>query len=245
MFEPAESPLYGLFSDSYGYLTFLSGIYGLYMSRRWGSFQSYMGKAVSFLSIGLLLQGFGQLVYSYYYLVLNIDVPYPSLGDVGFFGSIFMYILGVWFLGRASGVSYNLKSAKSWFLAILVPIVLLAISYNILRSEYAFDSNSSLVIFLDFGYPFGQAVYISLAVLIYLLTNNFLGGSMRPKILFIIFALFVQYVADFMFLYQVDRETWTAGGLNEFIYLLSYLLMTLALIKLESTFSLYKVKPEK
>lgn len=238
---PADSFVYQIYSDIYGYTALLSGIYGLYTSRKWGSFQSYMGKAVSFLSLGLLFQGLGQMVYSFYYLVLNVEVPYPSYGDIGFFGSIFMYALGVWFLGRAAGVKFNIGSAKSMLLAITVPLLLLAFSYYTFLVGYDFSESTPLLVFLDFGYPLGQAFYISLGVLVYLLTKGVLGGSMRPKVLFIIFALFVQYVADFVFLYQFMNETWTAGGVNDLTYLLAYLFMTLALVNLETTFSPLKV----
>lgn len=55
---------------------------------------------------------------------------------------------------------------------------------------------------------------------------------MKPVILFLIFALFAQYASDFTFLYSVSRDTWETAGMNEYMYLVTYFIMTLALLQL-------------
>ena len=90
--------------------------------------------------------------------------------------------------------------------------------------------------FLDFGYPLGQALYVSLALLTYLLSTKTLGGIMKNKVLLILFALAVQYAADYNFLSQAYAETWRNGGYGDAIYLLAYFLMALGLIQLKQSF---------
>src|SRR5579872_4206927 len=90
-----------LFSGTYGVLALLGGIWGVIISRKWGGFKSIFGRSILMFSVGLLLQEFGQIAYSLYYL-RNIEVPYPSLGDVGYFLTIPAYIYGVYLLGKAS-----------------------------------------------------------------------------------------------------------------------------------------------
>ena len=102
--------------------------------------------------------------------------------------------------------------------------------------NYEFDWSNLLKVFLDFGYPLGQAFYVSLALLTFLLSKEFLGGLMKPKVLIILFALAVQYMADYNFLTQVNNGTWINGGYGDYIYLLAYFLMTIALINLGSVF---------
>lgn len=51
-----------------------------------------------------------------------------------------------------------------------------------------------------------------------------------------IFALLAQFIADWTFLYQASREIWYAGGINDYMYLCSYLIMTLAIIRFNSIF---------
>jgi len=195
-----------------------------------------MGKSLIFFASGLGFQELGQLTYSYYIYVLNIEVPYPSFGDIFYYGSIIFYILGVLYLAKASGVQVSLKSVKGKINALLIPIVILLLSYYVFLQGYEFDWSQFLTIILDFGYPLGQAIYVSLAFLIYLLTRGVLGGLMRPKILFVLVALLAQYLADWTFLYQASRGTWSVSGINDYMYFFAYFLMALALIQFDTVY---------
>ena len=88
-------------------------------------------------------------------------------------------------------------------------------------------------VFLDFGYPIGQAVYVSIAILAFILSKDVLGGIMRGPIIFVIYALVIQYLADSNFLFQVINSTWINGGYGDFLYTLAYFLMAISLIKIE------------
>ena len=59
---------------------------------------------------------------------------------------------------------------------------------------------------------------------------------MKKPILFLIFALIFQFISDFTFLYQSNQGSWYVGGLNDYMYLLSYFLMTIALINIGGVF---------
>src|SRR3989344_6674976 len=75
-----------VFTDTYGIIALIGGIAGLFISKKWGGYRSLMGRSILFFALGLLLQEFGQLSYSVYYYVLHVEVPYPSVGDIGYFG---------------------------------------------------------------------------------------------------------------------------------------------------------------
>ncbi|MSU55108.1 MAG: hypothetical protein EXS46_01035 [Candidatus Taylorbacteria bacterium] len=214
----------------YQIIALYGGILGIITSKAWGGSKSLFGRVVLAFSIGLLLQAFGQSMYSYYIYYLNIDVPYPSLGDIGFFGSIPFYIYGSILLARTSGVKVSLKSFETKIQAFLFPLVALSISYWVFLKGYDFVSTAPLKIFLDFGYPLGQAVYVSIALLTLLFSREVLGGIMKGPVRFFLFALIFQYISDYMFLYQESRETWIVGGMNDLCYATSYFLMTLSLI---------------
>lgn len=226
--EPTDFML-ELFSGTYGIMALFGAILGLSISRAWGGARSYVGRAILMFSLGLLAQEFGQISYSLYTLIFNQEIPYPSIGDIGYFGSVLLYIYGVWLLGRAIVIKFSFKSYGRKISALLLPLLVLASSYVIFLRNYELDWANPLVVFLDFGYPLGQAVYLSLALLVYVLSRRYLGGVMRPVVLFLLFALGVQYLSDFMFLYQTHNETWTTAGLNDYMYLVSYFVMTLAL----------------
>jgi hypothetical protein len=236
-FSPATTDLQKeYFSASYGLVALIGGLYGLLVSRRFGGFKSFLGLAVFFFSAGLLAQEFGQLVYSYYSLVLGIEIPYPSLGDLGYAGSVALYMLGIYFLAKACTIQYLLEKPLSKVVFVVVPALLLGFTYWVFLKDYQMDFSDPLKVFLDLGYPLGQSLYISMAVLLLLLSGKYLGGLMKERVLLFLGALLVQYVADFYFLFLVSREIFDTAGISEYIYLLAYFFMTLALIRLESVF---------
>lgn len=233
-FQTDGQRFFGDFPSIYGILALWGAVWGILIARFWGGSKSLMGKAIFMFSLGLFAQEFGQIAYAYFSFFQKIQVPYPSLGDLGYFGSIPLYIYGVILLAKASGVQIKLQNIQNKLQAIIIPVVLLVAAYLLFLQGYEFDWSNPIKIFLDFGYPFGQAIYISLALLTYMLSRGVLGGIMKNKILFILLALLVQFLADYTFLYQSSRGTWVAGGVNDYMYLVAYFVMTLGLIQLKT-----------
>lgn len=229
-----------IFAASYQFLALFGAIVGFTMSHRWGGYKSLLGKSLIFFSAGLLLQSFGQSVYSYYIFFQKIEVPYPSIGDIGFFGSVIAYILGAAYLSRVAGFRASWKSLWNKFYSIAIPAVLLVISYMFFLKGYQVDWSDKLRIFLDFGYPLGEAIYVAIAIIMLIVSRDILGGVMRKPVIFLIFALIVQYFSDFTFLYQASQGSWSAGGFNDYLYCFSYFLMAVALIHMGSMFTKIK-----
>lgn len=224
-----------IFASLYGIVALWGAICGIVFSKKWGGFYSVLGKSMIFFSLGLFAQEFGQIAYSYY-LYTTHAVPYPSLGDLGYFGSIPFYILAVWFLGKTAGVNIGLKSFKSKLQAIIIPLLILGLSYYLFFQGYIFDWSNPIKVLLDVGYPFGEAIYISLAIIVYLLTRNLLGGVMKKTVLFILFALLIQFLSDYTFLYFSQQNQIYAGGPNDYLYLVAYFLMTMGLLQFKVSY---------
>lgn len=223
------SRFFGDFPSIYAVLALYGTYCGLTTSKRWGGFTSMIGRSLIFFSLGLFFQVMGQLIYAYYSFFQHISVPYPSFGDIGYFGSIPLYALGVYYLAKVSGINLGIQSFHNKVSVIAIPGVILLCAYILFLNNYSLDLSQPIKTFLDFGYPFGQAIYVSIAILTYQLSKNFLGGIMKIKILFIILALILQFLSDYTFLYQLTAQTWVAGGLNDFMYLTSYLVMVISL----------------
>jgi hypothetical protein len=132
-------------------------------------------------------------------------------------------------LARVSGVKISLRAFRNQIQAVVIPLAMLALSYHFFLQRYVFDWSQPLKIFLDFGYPLGQALYVSIAILAFLLSRKVLGGMMRFPILAFIFALIAQYLSDFTFLMQAQNSSFYAGGINDLMYSTSYTLMAFAL----------------
>ena len=221
---------------SYQLIAIWGVIWGIFASKKWGGLKSVMGKSIAFFTTGLFLQVFGQSSFSFYNLILKVEIPYPSIPDIGYFGSIPFFILGGIYLGKAAGVQFSLNSFFNKIQVVAIPAFMVALSYIFFLRDYSFSEISPLQIFLDFGYPIGQAFYISIAILVYLLSKNFLGGIMKYKVLLILFGLVMQYISDYNFLFQNLKGTWINGGYGDVLYMFTYFLMTYGLIKIANVF---------
>lgn len=228
-----EGKNYLLFGALYGTtIALFASIVGLRTAQYWGGWKSVMGKALIFLSAGIFAQFFGQAAFSFYNIVLKVYVPYPSIADLGYFGNIPFYVLAMLFLARASGGYVGLKSFGSQLRAILIPLAMVIFSYVLFLRSYDFADTPLLTIFLDFGYPIGQGLYVSFAILTFALSVKILGGVMRGPIFLLLAALVFQYIADFNFLYQNIHGTWQNGGYGDYLYLLAYFVMALGLFQI-------------
>ena len=219
---------------TYQLLAWWGGLFGLYTSNVWGGYKSTMGRAIIYFSIGMIFQAIGQTTFSVYTTLLGTDIPYPSIADIGYFGSVIWYTLGIWTIAKVSGATFELKRISGIAPAFVLPIAVLFLSYSIFLKDYQFDLTAPLRIFLDFGYPLGEAVYVSVAILALILSREMLGGIMREPLIALMLALMAQYVAEFNFLSQAANSSWVNGGYGDMLYLFSYFLMAFSLSRIYS-----------
>jgi hypothetical protein len=216
----------------YAVVALIGGVNGLIASRRWGSLKSVLGRGIIFFSIGLLCLGVGQLIFSYYNIIRQVEIPFPSAADFFYFSIIIFYILGSIALFKSSGSRFSLRSLKGKILALLVPAIALAISWFVLLQKLQIDFSglhNGLVTFLSYSSPLGGAIYISVAVLTFQLSYKHLGGNLRKPILFLIFALMFEYVAEYLFAYRAAKGAYYNGDVDDLIFATAVTVMLLAL----------------
>jgi len=216
------------FGFTYGGFSVWGGLIGLLTAKKWGGFSSLIGRAIIFLSLGLLMQAFGQYSFWFYNVFLHTDVPYPGVPDIGFFGSIPFYIYGAYLLFKSSGSRFALTSIVNKSQAIIIPLIMLGVGYYLFLRDYEIDFSQPLNIFLDFGYPLGQAVYISIAILTFNLSRKILGGIMKFPILIVVIAFMAQFTAEYSFVYFQD--SFYPASFIDYLYLVAYFLMAFGLI---------------
>lgn len=193
---------------------------------------SPINRARMFFSFGLLCQVFGQMGgYIYYVAVQNIQIPYPSVGDIGYFLSIPCYLLGAIHLAKAAGVKWWVQSFENKFEAIVISVVTLAVAYGLFLGGYVFDWSDPLRVFLDFAYPLGQALYVFVAILAYLAVQADPKNPTKQIVFLALLALVIQFLCDYMFVYEASRGTWMVGGVNDYLYLVSYFVMGMVVLR--------------
>jgi len=68
-----------------------------------------------------------------------------------------------------------------------------------------------LKVFLDFAYPVGDVVIITLAFLVYGLSLKYLGGKYKLPIIIILFGFVLMFLADFSFSYTTTLGIYYGG----------------------------------
>ena len=226
-----EGLINNVFGLLYPLISLSGGLFGLlFAAKKWGGFKSVMGKGIIFLSLGLLAEVFGQWAWSYFTIIQQVEVPYPSIADLGYFAIVPFYAYAMYNFSIAAGIKFSLKTYLGKIQAIIVPLVMISVAYFLFLEDVSVDLENPLKTFLDFGYPGFEAIAISIGILTYSLSRNLLGGIMQPRILYFVFALIAQYVTDYYFLYSVGVETYYNGGIVDLMYATSLTIMTLGIV---------------
>jgi hypothetical protein len=110
-----------IYSLLLGIFPLVAGFKGLEAAQKWGGFASVLGRAIGALAIGVMFWGLGELVWSYYNLILEVPAPYPSLADAVWILGYLFWILSALSLIKVSGVRLVLKKRPHlWGVAALV-----------------------------------------------------------------------------------------------------------------------------
>lgn len=236
-------PYRSLFFDTYWTIIIPGLLIGLSAAIHWGGLKSLVGKGILLLCLGLAGQLFGQVVFSTLYTLYPDGVPYPSLADLGYFGSIPLYCIGTWYIARAAGAELGLKQKSGILKVIIIPILLLIFTFYFFVGSLDLNFAEPITTILNFGYPIGQAVYVTAGILAFSLSSGWLGGTLRKGVLLIVLSLLIQYVADSSFLYLSGQGLWQAGGINDVLYLTAYFVLSLGFLSFHNAF--FELKHER
>ncbi len=220
-----------LYSFVYGLIPLLWGLLGLRNSFFWGGFKSSMGRSMAFLSLGLLAWAIGNNIWAYYNLVLKVAVPYPGSADFGFILSFPLWAIGISFLSRVTGMVFSLRRVKGKIALFVLPLVVVAISYYLLfavaRGGVIDTQGGLLKLFLDVAYPVWDVIILTLALLVFGLSFNFLGGRFKWPIIVLLLGFGANYIADFAFSYTTTLNTFFVANWVDLVYTTSMFLIAL------------------
>jgi hypothetical protein len=225
-----------LYSFLFGLIPFFGGLIGMLKSRMWGGLRSAMGKAIFFVSLGLFLWGTGENIWSYYNFVKNVPAPYPSLADLGFAPSIFFWIIGTFYLAKATGAWLTFsRSRTAKVIAVAVPVLLLIPSYylqvKLARGGVLVPPGETVLkAILDIVYPFGDFLALTLAAVVLLLSYQFAGGIYRKAVYVLLFGLTMMYVGDMVFSYTTTKQTYYNADFGDLLLSTGQFLMTLGIL---------------
>lgn len=192
-------------------------------------------RLVAFFSTGLLFQALGQAVFSYYAQVLNTEVPYPSLADVFFFGSVILYLFGalLFFTDVIDKRRLNkaIYAAMVWCMLLVLPQI-----YFLQKENFFAEFSLALQPILDSGYYIFETIFAALALGAGTATWWFKDKKFRSGYIFLASGLLGQFLIDFYFSYAAHFGTWINGGLGDYCYFVAYFTVALGLVQFAEAF---------
>jgi hypothetical protein len=217
-----DSPFNLAFAFAYGLMPLFGGILGFLAARKWGLLKSAMGKALLFFSLGLIMWGLGEMIWSYYNFVERIEIPYPSIADIFFVLSWPLWGVGVWYMSYATGAKYGLKSKIGKIQLFSIPIVAALFSYYLLvmvARGGTFDiSGDWMKIFFDIAYPLFDVIVLAIGALVFGLSFKFLGGKYKWPVIITLFGFIINYFADFGFSYTTTVGSFYNGNWVDLLF---------------------------
>lgn len=215
----------------------VGSLVGFSNARLWGGLRSAVGRAITFLSLGTLTWALGMLIWNYYIFLAKVEVPYPSLADLAFILSWPLWTIGFIELSKATGVKFALRKNKGKVLFVVVPVLAILVSYYLLfivaRNGVIEWSSGGLKLFFDLFYPIGDVVILIVALMLFTLSYNFLGGQYKMAIWLLIAAFVSNYFSDFVFSYTTTQETYFNGHFVDFLFATTMFILSLGLSMLD------------
>jgi hypothetical protein len=185
-------------------------------SGRMRLFWSLLGCATAFWT-------FAEVVWGYYALILNREVPVPSWADVGYLSAIPLTVaaLVVHPARRGSGT----RKARWVFDGLVVATALLFLSWTLVLSPLWRSADlSTWTGVVTLAYPFGDVVIVFFIVLA---IRGMTGGD-RVSLWCLLAALLAMALSDSTFTYLTDVAKYTSGDLIDTGWVAAYLGIALA-----------------
>ncbi|OGI60755.1 hypothetical protein A2641_00420 [Candidatus Nomurabacteria bacterium RIFCSPHIGHO2_01_FULL_37_25] len=216
----------------------VGGIFGLKNSIDWGGIKSGMGKSSLFLSLGLIAWASGMIAWNYYIFFTNIEIPYPSLADIGYVLGLLFFVIGISTLSKIVGVKFALRNKKGKFIFFLIPVIVILFSVylliNVARGGVLVDTSESyLKLFFDILYPLGDVVILTITGLLYFLSKKFLGGVYKTSILVLFSGFLFFYISDFLFSYTTTQGAYFNGHFVDFLFTTTMFTLSLGVATLD------------
>lgn len=215
----------------YGYIAVIGVYFGLARARKYQQLNSRTSVSIRYLCYGLLAQILGLQVW-FYNNLKGIEVPYPSMADFGYLSLIPCYIYVALNIANPALAARISDFFKKRGFVIFLPAVL-AISTSLLYF-YArgVEIRPYIADILDIAYPVGQT--IPMTILTYALVFKMQHATRfeRTSAIAILIGFFLQFTAEYTFIFSARLNIYVNTGLIDFIYCVSYTYMALVIVAL-------------
>jgi hypothetical protein len=218
-------------------LPIVGGILGMMVARNYSSFKSSFGQGIIFVSLYLFIWGLGQAAWTYYVIFSKVEIPYPSLADIGYLLAIPPALYGVYKLSQAMGVKYALRTRVGKITLIVIPLLCIIASYYLLiivgRGGFPSADSINIKFIVDLAYPTSDLAIIAFSLTTIVLTRKQLGGRFRVPLYAILLGFVLMYIADFGLSYTSNNNTYHSGCWVDYFWTVGIAVIAFGLIFLQ------------
>jgi PAS domain S-box-containing protein len=174
----------------------------------------------------------GQVIWTYYALVLNIPIPYPSAADFGFLTAVpfaFAGVLSFWTDSRGTATRWRV-----WLDGLIIILALTFTGWALGLKAVAmgaFQSNETVITkLMNLAYPMGDILIGTVLILAIRRATN----QQRGRMLLLLGGLAANSLADSTFAYLSNSGSYVAGDFLDTGWVLGYLMIAVAALWPES-----------
>jgi signal transduction histidine kinase len=177
------------------------------------------------IGAGVTFWGAGELIWTYYAHILDVEVPYPGLADVMYVAAYPVIFAGVLLLPHVRVGKW--ERARLTLDALAGAIASIAIAWSFYLSDLIhLDPNVGFFEnVVTLSYPIGDLI---LLIALIILTTRRSQLQFDGRLVVIGAGITVTLVADTWYLFQAEAETYIEGGRLDAVWLAGYGLFALA-----------------
>src|SRR4051794_14046610 len=162
------------------------------------------------LGLGMFSWAVGQLIWDYYEVVLQRDVPFPSLADAGYLGEVPLVAAAL--VRLPAGARSMAGRARTILDGLIVAAALLLVSWMLVLGRiFHTGSGSALSQVLSLAYPIGDVVTVTIVVYAILRARQ-TGRQVPMPLLLVGIGLVSLSIADSGFTYQTAVGSYFSGA---------------------------------
>lgn len=170
----------------------------------------------------MMLWFLGELSWTVYTLLLNVEIPYPSIADIFWLSGYVPLLIALFVYSRlfASALSKRKKVVIAALIIILGVLVSVALIVPLMGVEKNLETFT-----IDLAYPLLDIALLSTALVGLAI---FQKGSLGKSWLWIILGILFNVAGDMIFSYTTAQDTYYNSHPSELLFIYGYLLFMTA-----------------
>lgn len=181
--------------------------------------------AWTLIGVGVGCWGVGELIWQYYSAVLGQDVPYPGWADVFYVGAYPILFAGILLLPHVQSRKWERARLTLDTLAGTVALAAITWAFYLKDVLYLDPEAGVLENTINLAYPVGDLI---LLIGLMILATRRSQLQFDGRLLVLSAGMLVTAVADMMYVFQVEADTYFDGNRLDAVWLAAYGLFTLA-----------------